>query len=300
MSLLSLLFGCGGSDSPYRQENGQWYYKKVPIPTEKGETLVPIGKKFAKSHRAAYFEGSLIGSREVDLPTFEALSDQYAKDKRSVWFCDTYRKGQEYFAVKHYRALRIDGADAASFRMLNAYYARDTSRVYHDGVGFGVRDIATYERIGDMHARDRVSGYYLRAEIPGSDGSSFTFVDGHYSKDRAHVFWSDYDSGNGAHPPVEVSVALPDADPTTFVMLEAQYAADARQVYYQGRVISGDRTSFRVLERDYALSDSQVFYRGEVLRGADAATFVVLPATGDGPTAQDKDGKFNHDKRVPQ
>ena len=299
MGLLSFIFGCGGSDSPYHREKGKWYFKKDALSLEKGETLTPLSKKFAKSNRTAYFESSTIADN-IDVATFEALSDHYAKDRNSVWYCDTYRKGQEYYTVKHYRTLRLAGADAPSFRMLDNVYARDTNRVYRDGDAFMVRDINTYQRIGDQHAKDRISGYYMRAEIKGSDGSTFAFVDGHYSKDAKHVFWSDYDSEKGAHAPVELSVTLPGADPATFAVIKDSYASDANQVYYDGRILSKAPTAFRVLENGYAVSDRDVFYRGDVLKDADVASFVVLSPTEIGVTAQDKHGKFNYEKRVQQ
>ncbi len=299
MGLLSLLFGCGGSDNPYHQDKGVWYFKKDSLPLEQGETLTPLGKNFAKSNRTAYYESSAIGDG-IDVATFEALSDHYAKDRNSVWYCDTYRKGQEYFTVRHYRTPRIAAADAPSFRMLNDEYARDTAKVYHDGEGFTVRDINSYQRIGDQHAKDKISGYYMRAEIKGSEGSTFAFVDGHYSKDAKHVFWSDYDSAKGVHKPVKLSITVPGGDPATFAIIKDDYAGDIHQVYYEGRVLSKSPATFRVLEIGYATSDKSVFYRGDVVTGADAASFVVLPGAGEGVTAQDKHGQFNYEKRVQQ
>lgn len=300
MGLLSFLFGFGcGNDHPYTQKDGTWYFKKDAMTLEPGETLTPINKKFAKSNRTAYFESSMIAS-DVDVATFEPLSDHYAKDRKSVWYCDTYRDGKEYWTIKRYRTLRIIEADAVSFRMLNDDYARDTNLVYHDGGGFKVRDINTYERLGDQHARDKISGYYMRTEIVGSDGPTFSEVNYNYAKDAKHVYWSDLDTGHGSHRGIERTVILPGADPATFALLENGYAHDARQVYYDSLVLSKNPTTFRVLERDYAVSDAAVFYRGGIVKGADPATFVVLPVTSDGPTAQDKLGKFNYEKRVEQ
>lgn len=172
--------------------------------------------------------------------------------------------------------------------------------MYRSGEAFDVRDINTYVRLGNQHAKDKVAGYSMRAEIKGSDAATFAEIDGHYSKDAKHVFWSDFDSNKGAHPPVERSVTLAGADPATFAMLEKNHAADAGQVYYEGRVISKSPAAFRVLENDYAVSDENVFYRGEVLKGADVASFTVLPLTTEGATAQDKNGQFNYRKRVPK
>lgn len=298
MGLLAFLFGCG-NDHPYTQKDGTWYFKKDAIALEPGETLIPINKKFAKSKRAAYFESSRIAG-DIDVASFEPLSDHYAKDRHNVWYCDTYRDSREYWLVKRYRTPRIVGADAPSFRMLNDYYARDANLVYLDGEGFKVRDINTYERLGDQHARDKISGYYMRAEIPGSDGPTFSEIDFNYARDAKHVYWSDLDTGHGTHRGIERTITLPGADPASFVIIKSGYAHDAGQVYYEARVLSKNPTTFRVLEADYAVSDSAVYYRGEVIKGADPATFVVLPITGEGPTAQDKLGKFNYEKRVQQ
>lgn len=298
MGLLSLLFGCG-SDSNYTKKDGKWYFKNDVMSLEPGETLTPINKRYAKSNRTAYYESSMIAS-DVDVATFEPLADHYSKDKNTVWYSDTYRDGKEYWLVKRYRTDPIVGADAPSFRMLDASYARDAKFLYNDGVAFKVRDIDTYVRIGDMHARDKVSGYFMRAEIPGSDGPTFSEVTNHYAKDAKRVYWSEFTSDAGAHPAIERTTVVPGADPASFVMLESYYARDAGQVYYNATILSKNPTTFRVLERDYAVSDSAVFYRGEVVKGADPATFTVLPITTDGPTAQDKLGKFNYEKRVQQ
>jgi hypothetical protein len=295
MGLLSWLFGCG-SDSPYTQKGGDWYFKKDKLALERGETLTPLSKKFAKSNRTAYFESSMLG--DVDVATFEPLSDHYAKDKNSVWYCDTYRDSKEYWTIKRYRTPRIAEADAPSFRMLDAYYARDTSFVYHDGRSFRVRDVNSYERLGDAHARDKVSGYFMRAEIKGSDGLTFSEIDGSYSKDATHVYYSSYDSNHGQHPPVERTMVLAGADPATFAALGRYYARDAQQAYYQDKIITKSVATFRLLEEGYAIADDKVWYGGEVLKDADAATFEVFPLSGDSITAQDKHGKFNYAKRI--
>lgn len=297
MGLLSWLFGCG-TDNPYTQKNGEWYFKKDKLSLEKGETLTPLTRKFAKSNRTAYFESSMLG--DVDVATFEALSDHYAKDKNSVWYCDTYRDGKEYWTIKRYRTPRISGADAPSFRMLDDYYARDKHRVYSDGNAFEVRHIDTYERLGDAHARDKISGYFMRAEIKGSDGATFSAVNGHYSKDAKRVFWSKYDSNLGQHAPVERTVVLAGADPATFVAHEHDYAQDAAQAYYNETIITKSVATFRMLTEGYAIADNKVWYQGEVLKDADAATFAVLPLSDDGNIAQDKHGKLNYGKRIKQ
>ena len=296
MGLLSCLFGCG-SDSPYSKKGGKWYFKKDEMQTEKGEELVTLNKHFAKSARTAWYESSWLG--EVDAATFEALTDHYAKDKNSVWYCDTYRNSQEYWSVKHYRTPKLN-ADAKTFRMLDNYYARDTNYVWRDGEGFTVRDINTYERLGDAHARDKVTGYFGMAEIKGSDPATFVAVDGKYSKDAKHVYYSVFDSDKGAHKPFEKTIIMAGADPATFVSLDKGYASDVRQAYYKGDVLTKSVSTFRLLDRGYAIADDKVYYDGQLLKDADAATFVVLEVGVEDAWAKDKNGKFQYDERMKQ
>lgn len=296
MGLLSCLFGCG-SDTPYTKKDGEWYFKKERISTSKGETLVQLNKHFAKSDRAAYYESSWLGEG-VDIPSFEALADHYAKDKNTVWYCDSYRDSKEYWSVKRYRTDPIAGADAPSFRMLDPYYARDTSYVYTDGKGFKVRDINTYVRLGYQHAKDKVSGYYMRAEIKGSDGATFSEVDSKYSKDAKHVYYSDYVTNGGQHGAVEKTIVLTGADPATFAVIDNGYASDSIQAYYNERVLA-KVADFKFLGRGYAIAEGKVLYDGAVLKDADAATFKVLDVSGEEiASAEDKNGKFQYSERI--
>lgn len=299
MGLLSCLFGCG-SDTPYTKKDGEWYYKKDRISTSKGETLVQLNKKFAKSDRTAYYESTMIDS-DIDVATFEALTDHWAKDRNKVWYCDSYRDSKEYWSIKRYRTPALREADAKSFRMLDGYYARDTNWVYLDGRSFKVRDINTYVRLGDSHARDKVSGYFRTAEIKGSDGATFVEIDSKYSKDAKNVYYSVYTSDAGAHTPYERSVIITGADPVTFVALEDDYATDGRQAYHNGDVITKTVSNFRMLSRDYAIADGKVLYEGKVLPDADAETFKVLEVSiGVDATAEDKKGKFQYRERMKQ
>src|SRR5262249_45612959 len=120
MGLLSFLFGCGADEysgkrgGPWQQKEGAWHYRELPI------------------------EGA-------DAKSFAVLNDNYAKDKDNVYYGDTYRKGQEYYTVKHSRLRVLKDVDAATFRYLNYDYSRDKSSVFYEGVRFPVKDVETFE-----------------------------------------------------------------------------------------------------------------------------------------------------------
>src|SRR5262245_44832879 len=212
MGLLSFLFGCGDDEyaakkgGPWQQKEGAWHYRELPI------------------------EGA-------DAKSFEVLNDNYAKDKGNVYFGDTYRKGQEYYTVKHSRLRVLKDVDPATFRFLNYDYSRDKSSVFYEGVAFPVKDIETFELIDREYARDRITAYYRQRPIPGSDGSSFALLEGGYSKDARHIFYSGTDP---SEPNRTRSILVKGARPESFKILGALYAADAAQVYYCGALLTKD------------------------------------------------------------
>ena len=268
MGLLAFLFGCGDDNppgqkgGPWQQKEGAWYYRELPI------------------------EGA-------DAKSFEVLNDNYAKDKNDVYYGDTYRKGQEYYMIKHSRLRVLKGADPATFRYLNYDYSRDKSSAFYEGVAFPVQDIETFELIDRAYARDRVTAYYQQRPIPGSDGSSFAVIEGGYSRDARHIFYSGLDPRG-----TERSTALKGARPESFQVLGGGgYAADATQVYYRGHLLTKEVASFKVLDRGYAKSTTHVYYEGKPIPGADAASFATLENLTDTADAQDRNGTFRHGKR---
>ena len=265
MGLLSFLFGCGEKEVPFQQKGGAWYYRDLPI------------------------EGA-------DAKSFQVLNDNYAKDKNQVYYGDTYRKGQEYYMVKHSR-LRVLHADAATFRYLNYDYSQDKSSVFYEGVAFPVKDLATFELIDRSYARDRVTGYYHQRPIPGSDGSTFAMLSHGYSKDARNVFYSTLEPrGND---PIRRSLPVKGAKPDSFKVLDSSYAADASQVYYKGNTLTKDVAAFTVLELGYAKTGTVVYFEGKPVAGADVASFEMkLDRLQEGVDAKDRNTTYRHGEKA--
>ena len=240
MGLLSLvtnaLFGCA-TEAPYHKVDGTWYWKKESMGIPSSTKLRPLNDHFAVAGSAAYFRSELVTGASG--ASFEALDKQYARDAQHVYFGDDYRKGQEYFAIKHHRITIVQGAHSPTFRLLGHGYARDTGAVYYDGFKFPVADVATYERIDETYARDRIRGYFGTAEIPGSDGATFVPVDHFHSKDRRHVFYTRIIADEAAPTGEARTVQLIDANPATFVVLEDDRSTDGTHTYHKGIRVDG-------------------------------------------------------------
>jgi hypothetical protein len=265
MGLLSFLFGCGEEEAPFRKKDGAWHYLESPI------------------------EGA-------DAKSFEALSKHYAKDTNRVYHADTYRKGQEYYTIKHTRIRVIEGADPATFRYLKDEYARDRSSMYYEGTAFPVKEIETFELLEFGFARDRVSGYYRQRPIPGSDGSTFAVVDSSYSKDASKVFYSALEPrGQGPNP---WTAPVRGARPDSFRILDFSHATDAAQVYYRGEPLTKEVGSFVVLKYGYSKTATRVYYDGKPVQGADAASFATLEESTDAADARDRNETFKHGRKA--
>jgi hypothetical protein len=266
MGLLSFLFGCGEKEVPFHRKDGAWHYRELPI------------------------EGA-------DAKSFQAINDNYAKDKARVYFGDTYRKGQEYYMIKHSRLRVLDSADPATFRYLNHDYARDKASVFYEGVAFAVKDIETFELIDREYARDRVTAYYHQRPIPGSDGSTFAVIESSYSRDAKQIFYSTLEP-RGTDP-IRRSTPVKGARLDSFKVLGGGgYAADASQVYYRAALLTKDVASFMLLDGGYAKTANHVYFEGKAVPGADPASFTMVEKFTGAEDAKDRNATYRRGEKT--
>ena len=269
MSLLSFLFGCTAPDKSelFQKKNGVWYYRDEVIP----------------------------GSDER---SFEALTEHYAKDKNHVYYCDTYRSGQDYFTTKRNRINIIEQAEPATFKSLKNDYARDKKNMFFEGIFFPVKDINSFQILDYSFARDHISGYYMRVEIAGSDGSTFTALDNHYSKDKSNVYYSDLQTANTSTPASVKNIVLRGAVADSFNVIDVDYASDTKRVYYKSHVLTDIIQNFQVLQYGYAKNDKQVYYMGNHVAHADASSFIILDNPNDSSDAKDQYSLYQQGKKI--
>ncbi|MDX2007970.1 MAG: DKNYY domain-containing protein [Meiothermus sp.] len=294
LGLISLLTGCG-SKEPYQQRGGTWYYRDQPLQLQPGERLTPLSGEFARSQRFGYFRGLPISGS--DGGSFVVLDGHYAKDRQQVYYCFARRESEDYFTTQR-RVVKVLEADPTNFQLLRRGYAKDKQKVFYEGTPFAVRDVASFELLDyGLFARDRFTGYYDDIPIPGSDGPSFTPLDDHYARDRAHVYFADKDLSQS--PIVARSWRLEGALLDSFKTLESSYAKDAQRAYYKGKPLSvSDGGWLEVLSLGYAKTQTRVFYEGKEVRGADAASFAMLQPITDQADSRDAKYSYKQGQRV--
>jgi hypothetical protein len=212
-----------------------------------------------------------------------------------------YVRGESVYYLNAFPgdAVKISGADAKSFTILDTTYAKDKRGVYLDGSPLAEADPASFVLLARPdYAKD--SGHvFLRDRVLTTDTAHFGFTGGGLTKDSAHVYWSDGTvlSDDPGHFKVLSDAdhylyvedsrtvyvngnAIKGADPASFRVVRGAYATDADHVYYfDGSVADADAVTFKVLAEPYARDAAHAYWMGKVIPGADPSSFVVLNAS---------------------
>lgn len=156
----------------------------------------------------------------LDVASFEALSEDYTRDKNRVYY--------KVVSNNEFIVIQLPKADPASFNLSADGLARDKNHVwYRDRILPGI-DPATAKMINPDFTviRDKDSVHYQYTQIPGADPASFKHLGSGYYADRNSVYWC--------------STPIPDADPATFKVLGDSFVAkDKRQAYRSGEILEG-------------------------------------------------------------
>lgn len=156
----------------------------------------------------------------LDAASFEALSEEYSRDKNRVY--------HKVISPGEFLVILLPDADPKSFEVLARNVARDKNHVWlYERIQPGV-DPATVEIVNRDFSvlKDRDSVHYQSEEIAGADPASFRHIGSAYYADSKRVYW-------GGEP-------IPDADPATFKVLgESFIAKDKATVYRSGEPLTG-------------------------------------------------------------
>ncbi len=269
--LLGLLGCASEKPSVWKRTDGKWSYDGSPFEAADPATLKAIDGRFASDAVQAYYRGTpLPGS---DPATFTVLDEHHARDQRAVFWCDTYRKGQDYYTVRYARVEAIADADPATYRALKYEYGADAKRAYKAGELLrAVRDPASFTVLTPRLARDNKRAYFEDIEIPDSDGATFKIIDVHddaWVRDRAHAWY-----------------------------VRSGQAAAGEPVTHEVRMLVGAQAPLlRPLGNEYATDDVRLWWRGTAIRDAELTSFASVDGD-DTLDARDSRGPFVRGKRV--
>lgn len=232
----------------YSRRGDHIYFEGVRIDQAGRETLAGFQRTLGRR---------LTLANNVDAATFTALSEEYSKDKNTVYY--------KWISPGLFWVVEIPNADPATFEVIDSNLAKDARRVWRTDVPIRGADAATAEVVNQGWVwKDCRSVYYQFTRIAGADPKTFRHLDQAFYADANHVYWSD--------------TRLNDADVKTFRTFgnDIPYAADARHVWSGAtRLPNVDAESFRLLH-NHVFADKNGAYvstRALPILGADAATF---------------------------
>ena len=216
-------------DSSYARDRTHVYYDGKPMQGADPASFAPILTRteqsaFWRDAKHVFNRGHLIAA--ADPTTFEVLPGSgYARDRSRAYFHDKM----------------IDGADGATFALLNPSFARDKARLYFlGGPILANADVASFELLyGADYGRDANKVYALpnalfatAHELEGADRATFEPLSRAYAKDAKHVYFAD-----------EGHVSVLGADPASFTVTEwdeatKSEARDKQHFYAQGKIVT--------------------------------------------------------------
>ncbi len=235
--------------------------------------LLDLGWGFVK------YDGKIWGNpafdlSEVDVDSFEALSEVDAKDKNHV-----YKFNRDYNIN--------DQADLETYEALNNVYAKDKNNVYFEGKAIeGDIDPETFELVDMFYtemelAREGDSGYL---EWERNLMMNYHTQILSYGKDKNNVYF--------------MSNIVEGADLNSFVAyaflqyledIYPPYAKDSNNVYFNGNILSNDAANFELFSWLYSKDSEFVYFTNKKVEGADPETFV---STNDWDEGEDKNCEY--------
>ena len=184
------------------------------------------------------------------------IKNSWFKDETGVFMRSDAGDG-EFFPV--------EGADLASFRVLDPFYAKDRAHVFYFTKPLAGADPVTFERLSGFYAKDSRRVWFEDRRLGGVDAPRFR-CHGLYGWDAAHVW--------------QQGKPLKTASARRFRVFERDpvWASDGTRVFHYGKAVRGiDAKSFEALGNSYGRDRSAIWFKSERVVGADRKSFKIVP-----------------------
>lgn len=221
----------------------------------------------------------LTGSLASDQIPKDAISigKNFYRDRSDIWG-EMGDKGFNFVYKSDYKAYKVSGADADSFKVLDdkcLYYGKDKNHAFYSSFIIEGADSATFECLQRGYTKDAQRVYYEGKPILTADVGSFkVLTDTYHAMDINRVYFSGQETL---------------AATSSFELLLGQnlnqsipfYGRDSYNVYNKGeRVEFADPSSFQIVDDHHAKDDANVWWnlRTHIVRipNADPESFKIF------------------------
>ena len=183
------------------------------------------------------------------------------------------------------RRLAIQGADPATFKVLNGSYATDRKTAYFKDKQILGSQPETFVAMSEIYAKDQNHVFYQDQVVNGADPNTFGTAQDDFGRDKTDIYLH--------------ARAIQACDPPSFKWLKSPWQVDSMCAYHRGIIVkNADPKTFVPLGYFFA-KDRQRVYSSvtySAIDGADPMSFTVGSYDGSG---KDKNGCYMFNKRVP-
>lgn len=270
----------------YREGKNYYLTKKqtiLEVELAISSSFVSVGDGYAKDSKHAFFTGKVFSVKDKtsfkvlnsnfckddiqaylnckpvtgsDGKSFELLNEFFARDKNHVYLCQS--------AGPQKQLVTILRCDAASFRLLEYPYSKDTARVFYEGKSIAGADAASFKVLGNGYSKDFDAVYFETRRLIDADAATFELF-----KDN------------------KVDLA------------EFNYAKDKSSIFIEGKKITGaDVGSFKILTLGYGADIKYVFYKHVLVKGARVASFKTYADGNGDEDAEDLGNKYLKGEKI--
>ncbi|SEL85268.1 DKNYY family protein [Aquimarina amphilecti] len=237
-------------------------------------TFQVLGRDYAKDANHAYFKSRIINT-PVDVASFDVKSGFMPLDKNHVYILidDLY-----YLDDSEAEGFKIlEDADAKTYEQLSYDFARDKNFIYRNNEKCIEVDHGSFDIVNDQFCRDIQGVYHYQygeplLKIDDANISEIVSLTSSHIRDDKNVYF--YLTYRGADY-IQELVKLPFKNRNEIAFFEdASLLKIDDQIFYQGLIIEEvDAATFSELDYGYAKDINYVFFHGEIVEGADVNTF---------------------------
>ncbi len=237
-------------------------------------TFQVLGTDYAKDANRAYFKSRVINT-PVDVASFEVKSGFMPIDKNHVYILvdDLY-----YLDNSEAEGFKIlEGADAQTYEQLSYSFAKDKNFIYRNNQKCRDVDHESFEIINDQFCKDVKGVYHYQygeplLKIDGVNISETVSLTNSYIRDDKNIyFYLTYRGGDY----IKEVIKLPFQDSNSIVFFDDHSLLKIDdQIFYEGLVIDdADAATFMDIRYGYAKDKNHVYFQGKIIKEADVKTF---------------------------
>ncbi len=265
------------------------------------ESFRELDHPFAIDKNHVYRFGQRL--ENVDVKTFEIISDDHFKDKDFVYWNGSDGKaicpndgsfeelGHGYFktngGVYYFYENQKISEDSKGFTMLENGWAKDSSGLFFQGEKMFTGKVDEISILNQAYAIINGRAFYRFEEMEGVDTANFEVWDFEFAHDKQRLYY--------------MGEAIENSFPASFEQLDEYIFKDERNVYivdrHYGHLLHApnlDGASVELIERYYFKTKDAVYFYEAQIPEAEPATFEIL----EGAYSKDKNAVYYSNQKL--